>query len=77
MPIHDAYSQQLGTSASSRAAYYARLSQAIGRYDVPFLDLAEYGSDAYFLCDPNSHLSDKGWVVIDQTLDAFYFNVVN
>jgi D-alanine transfer protein len=77
MPIHDAYAQHLGTTAVGRAAYYQRLRQAIGRYGVPFLDFAEHGGERLFLADPSSHLSDKGWVVIDRVLDAFHYDLLH
>jgi D-alanine transfer protein len=77
MPIHDAYAQHTGTTAVGRAAYYQRLRQTIGRYSVPFLDFAEHGRERLFLADPSSHLGDKGWVVVDRVLDAFYFDLLN
>ena len=30
--------------------------------------------DLFFVVDPYSHLSPKGWAYYDQTLDAFYHN---
>jgi poly-D-alanine transfer protein DltD len=43
---------------------------------VPLLDFAEHDTDKYFLIDPWSHLSRKGWIYFDRALDAFYHDAL-
>ena len=39
---------------------------------MPVVDFADHDDDMYFVIDPNSHLSRKGWTYYDRALDAFY-----
>jgi D-alanine transfer protein len=71
-PLPGAYYDYIGISAAARAEYYARLRQVAGAHDVPVVDFADHDSDHYFVTDPNSHLSRKGWTYYDLALDAFY-----
>jgi D-alanine transfer protein len=77
LPLKGAYARHLGTTPAGRAAFYGKMRQAVGRFGVPFLDFEEYEGDRFFLADPTGHLADKGWVVVDRVLDAFYFNLVH
>lgn len=72
MPIHGAYYDHLGVSRQARQAYYDRIRQVALRHQVPLVDFAEHDGDRYFLRDPHSHPSEKGWVAMNQVLDAFY-----
>jgi len=71
-PLPGAYYDYVGVSAAAREQYYARLREIAGAYDVPVVDFADHDSDRYFVTDPNSHLSRKGWTYYDRALDAFY-----
>ena len=37
----------------------------------PVHTFADVDSDAFFLSENRSHLSDKGWAVYDRTINAF------
>jgi D-alanine transfer protein len=71
-PIPGKYQDYVGVSAAARAAYYARLREVATTYNVPVVDFADHDDDIYFVTDPNSHLSRKGWTFYDRALDAFY-----
>jgi len=71
-PLPGAYYDYVGVSAAARAEYYARLREVAATYDVPVVDFADHDDDRYFVTDPNSHLSRKGWTYYDRALDAFY-----
>jgi D-alanine transfer protein len=71
-PLPGAYFDYVGVSAAARAQYYARLREVAAAYDVSVVDFADHDSDRYFVTDPNSHLSRKGWTYYDRALDAFY-----
>ncbi len=71
-PLPGAYYDYVGVSAAARAQYYARLRGIAAAYDVPVVDFADHDGDKYFVTDPNSHLSRKGWAYYDRALDAFY-----
>jgi D-alanine transfer protein len=71
-PLPGTYYNYIGVSAAARAEYYARLREVAAIYDVPVVDFADHDGDVYFVTDPNSHLSRKGWTYYDRALDAFY-----
>ncbi len=71
-PLPGAYYDYVGVSAAARGQYYARLREVAATYEVPVVDFADHDSDRYFVTDPNSHLSRKGWTYYDRALDAFY-----
>jgi D-alanyl-lipoteichoic acid biosynthesis protein DltD len=71
-PLPGAYYDYVGVSARARGQYYARLRDVAAAYDVPVVDFADHDDDRYFVTDPNSHLSRKGWTYYDRALDAFY-----
>ena len=47
-------------------------SPLVRGYNFPLADFKEYTNDRLFSIDYSSHTSRKGWVIVDQTLDAFY-----
>jgi D-alanine transfer protein len=71
-PLPGTYYDYIGVSAAARAEYYARLREVGATYGVAVVDFADHDSDVYFVTDPNSHLSRKGWTYYDRALDAFY-----
>ncbi len=62
----------LGVPLSARTQFYDRLEESVNAYGFPLLDFRQYDGDKYFVIDLFSHISRKGWVYVDQTLDAFY-----
>jgi D-alanyl-lipoteichoic acid biosynthesis protein DltD len=71
-PLKGAWWDHVGVSASARARVYARLDSVAARFHVPARNFGEFDADPNFLSEPRSHLSAKGWVVYDQTINAFY-----
>jgi D-alanine transfer protein len=71
-PIPGRYYDTIGVSAAARSEYYARLRDLAATYDVAVVDFEDHDNDIYFVTDPNSHLSRKGWAYYDRALDAFY-----
>jgi D-alanine transfer protein len=71
-PMPGTYYDYIGISAAARSEYYARLREVAAKYGVPVVDFADHDGDVYFVTDPNSHLSRKGWTYYDRALDAFY-----
>ncbi len=67
-PLMDA----LGVPVSARLQFYDRLEESVDAYGFPLVDFQRYDGDKYFVIDLFSHTSRKGWVYVDQTLDAFY-----
>jgi len=72
LPIAGTYYNYAGVSATARKQYYTQLSAVAKKYGVPLQEFADHDQDRYFLIDDGSHLSPKGWMYVDQTLDAFY-----
>jgi D-alanine transfer protein len=72
MPIHGAYYDHLGVSRAARQSFYDRLRSVAAQHRVPLVDFEEFDGDRYFLRDPHSHPSEKGWVYMNQVLDDFY-----
>lgn len=71
MPIHGAYYDYIGVSRQARQAYYDRLKAVGARFGVLVIDFDEFDEDRTFLRDPQSHPSEKGWIYMNQMLDAF------
>jgi D-alanine transfer protein len=72
MPIHGPYYDYLGVSRSARQVFYDRLRSVAAEHGVPLVDFEEFDGDRYFLKDPHSHPSEKGWVYMNRVLDDFY-----
>lgn len=73
-PIKGAYFKYLGVSYNARKQYYLKMRDLIKKYDLPLMDFAEHDDDLFFVVDPYSHLSRKGWAFYSQALDEFYHN---
>ncbi len=61
-----------GISPQARHVYYVQLRAAARRYGVALRDFEDHERDPYFLKDRQSHPTQAGWVLLDETLDAFY-----
>jgi D-alanine transfer protein len=73
-PINGQVYAATGISAQAQAVYYSELEKIAADYHVALVDFKEYTNDKYFSIDGASHTSRKGWVIVDQVLDAFYHN---
>lgn len=64
--------EALGVSEQAQNIYYDKLHQMVNPYQMPVVDLRQYGTDMYFSIDLGSHTSRDGWIYVDQVLDDFY-----
>jgi D-alanine transfer protein len=72
LPMPGVYDDYTRLSEPTRRRYYARYERVAGRADVPWLDFADHDEDRWFLSDPGSHPSPRGWVFADRALDLFW-----
>ncbi len=71
-PICGLYCDYWGIPYQAREAYYQELRQVAKMYDTPVIVFRTHDRDKYFVKDPTSHLSSKGWVYYCKVLDSFY-----
>jgi poly-D-alanine transfer protein DltD len=71
-PINGTVYTVIGISPHAQQHYYNKLQALVNSYNLPLVDFQQYTSDRYFSVDGDSHTSREGWVIVDQTLDAFY-----
>jgi D-alanine transfer protein len=71
-PINGTLYTAAGISSEAQQVYYTRLEKLAQDYGATLVDFKEYTDDRYFSIDITSHTGRKGWVLVDQTLDAFY-----
>ena len=64
--------EALGVSEQAQNTYYVKLHQMVEPYQIPVIDMHQYGTDTYFSIDLGSHTSREGWVYVDQILDDYY-----
>ena len=72
LPLPGAYDNYTPVSVVARGSYYDRYEHIVDRARVPWLDFRDHEEDPYFLTDPGSHLSARGWVFADRALDMFW-----
>jgi poly-D-alanine transfer protein DltD len=72
LPLPGFYDDYTQWSAAVREDYYRRFDGLVRRAKVAWLDLGTHEDDRYFVTDPGSHLSPRGWVVADRALDLFW-----
>ena len=72
MPKHGLFEEFAGLSAPVRSRYYDKFRAAVAPYGFPVETFEQYDTVKYFLNDPDSHMSPKGWLRYDQLVDAFY-----
>ncbi len=65
-----------GVSESAQNKYYEKLHAVVAPYGVPIIDLHEFGRTPYFSMDLASHTSRKGWIYVNQTLDAIFHGLL-
>ena len=71
-PINGAVYTAAGISSKVQPVFYDLLQKAVQPYKFPVVDFREHTNDLYFSVDFASHTSGKGWLFVDQVLDAFY-----
>lgn len=67
----------LGVSSSARQQFYTKLEQEVQKYGFKLVDFKEYDADPYFAYDSVSHMSPKGWVIVDETFDNFFHDRIH
>jgi poly-D-alanine transfer protein DltD len=72
LPLPGAYDNYTPVSVVARGSYYDRYEHIVERARVPWLDFRDHEEDPYFVTDPGSHLSARGWVFADRALDMFW-----
>jgi D-alanine transfer protein len=71
-PLKGVFWDFAGVSASARVEFYQRFDSITARFPVRAENFRAYDADPYFLIEPGSHLSQKGWLIYDQVIDAYY-----
>ena len=71
-PLKGVYWDYLGVSPTARDSFYRHFDSVTAAFGVPARNFSERDADPNFLIEPRSHLSGKGWLVYDRTIDAFY-----
>jgi poly-D-alanine transfer protein DltD len=67
----------MGVSALAQNRYYNKLETTAAACQIPLVDFREQTSNPYFSIDQYSHTSREGWVYVNQTLDAFYHELLH
>ncbi len=75
-PLKGVYFDHVGVSSAARTRFYDKFESETAPYGFPTRNFRERDGDPYFLSEPGSHLSPKGWLVYDRTIDAFYHNAI-
>jgi D-alanine transfer protein len=71
-PINGTFFEATGVSSQVDDYFYNRLEQTASAAQIALVDYKDHDTDRYFSIDEASHTSRKGWVYVDQTLDAFF-----
>jgi D-alanine transfer protein len=72
MPINGPFYDNTGVSRSAGKAYYNKLRALAQRYNFPLLAFEEHDGDPAFLIGEHYHLSAKGWMFYNRSLDDFF-----
>ena len=71
-PLKGPYLDFTGVSATARRRFYEKFDSVTAPFGFPARNFAEFDGDPMFLMEPGSHLSEKGWLIYDRTIDAFH-----
>lgn len=72
MPMHAQDLETVGVSMKARNAFPQRLDGLAERYGAPLVYFRAHEEDPLFFSDHLDHLSPKGWVYYNETLDDFF-----
>ncbi|HEX2698372.1 MAG TPA: D-alanyl-lipoteichoic acid biosynthesis protein DltD [Anaerolineales bacterium] len=64
--------EKIGVSEFAQNEYYTKLRSVVAPYGFPIIDFQQYDKEPYFSMDLASHVSRKGWIYVDQTLDEIF-----
>ena len=70
-PLKGPFLDFTGVSAAARRRFYDKFDSTTATFGFPHRNFAEYDGDPMFLMESGSHLSEKGWLIYDRTIDAF------
>jgi len=70
-PLKGPFLDFTGVSAAARRRFYEKFDSTAAPFGFPHRNFAEYDGDPMFLMESGSHLSEKGWLIYDRTIDAF------
>lgn len=76
-PFNGAFWDTQGITAQDRSVYYDKLANLVQSFQFPLVEFRNHDEDRYFNIDSASHTSPKGWIYVDQALDAFYNGTYN
>jgi D-alanine transfer protein len=71
-PINGLLWQASGISPQAQDFYYQKLEGTVSAYHLQEMDFKSHDADPLFSIDQASHTSPRGWVYVDQTLDAYF-----
>ncbi len=72
MPMHARDLETVGVSRKARESFPLRLDQLADRYGAPLVYFGAHEEDPLFFSDHLDHLSPRGWVYYNETLDDFF-----
>ena len=72
MPIAGEFYDHAGVSRSAREDYYTKLRALVQRYHFALVEFKAHDEDPAFLLRYQSHLTAKGWMFYNRTLDDFF-----
>ncbi len=76
IPMNVPLWERIGVSRKAQNTYYSILHSVAAPYDLPVIDMKQYGDVKYFSMDLASHASRKGWIYVDRTLDKIYHGIL-
>jgi D-alanine transfer protein len=72
VPLNDAYYDHLGVPFEVRRGAAEQLRRIATAHGLRVVDFEGGGGAEYLTVDPSAHLSEAGWVRVDQALDEFF-----
>ncbi len=70
-PVNGPHYARAGVSRAARDVFYRRLETAVAPYHFTLRTFSDHDSDRHFEYDHFDHLSAKGWLYYNRSLDAF------
>ena len=75
-PLKGAWWDTIGVSRAARDSLYARLQRSATASGTVMRGFHEFDADPFFLSEPRSHPSPKGWAEYDRVLNAFFHDSI-
>jgi D-alanine transfer protein len=72
MPVHAGDLETIGVSRKAREKFSEQLAQTAQRYQAPLVYFQAHEEDPLFFADHLDHLSPRGWMYYNETLDDFF-----